>query len=64
MTLDVSTVTLKTENEARGKPASQSGSRFPHSTADKAVDGNTNPDGEENTYAHAGTLHIRKYVMK
>ena len=40
-------LSLTTENVARGKAASQSGSFYLYSTADKAVDGNNNPSMDD-----------------
>ena len=50
----------KIDNVARGKPADQSGSHYSYSTADKAVDGNRNPDMDAGSCAHPGMLNIRK----
>ena len=43
---------------ALGKTATQSGSFFPFSTADKAVDGNTTKQMEAQSCVHPGTARI------
>ena len=50
------------ENVARGKVATQSGSYYTFSTADKALDGNNNPSMHHGSCAHPGMVHINKYV--
>ena len=44
--------------------ASQSGSYYSYSTADKALDGNNNPVMEGRSCAHPGMAHINKYLMR
>ena len=41
---------------AQGKTASQSGLHLSYGTADKAVDGNTNPSMDAESCIHAGKL--------
>ena len=48
----------KTENVALGKPASQSGTHLPYSTADKAVDGDRNPSFKDESCVHTDTLKL------
>ena len=47
-----------TENVAVSKMASQSGSHFSFSTAEKAVDGNTNTEMNEGNCAHPDTREL------
>ena len=50
---------IKTENVALVKNASQSGSHYSYSTADKAVDGDNNPDMAAESCVYPGIVGNR-----
>ena len=54
---------IVSENVAVGKSASQSGSRYEYSRADRAVDGNRNRNMTSGSCAHPGRPDIRMFVL-
>ena len=59
VTLGLFLFSVKIENVALNKTTSQSGTFYEYSTADKAVDGNTNVEMEDQSCAHPGMIHFQ-----